>query len=149
MDLLVKELHELLHVAAGLHGERRHDDGRGTDVAAAVLELTQSVDVVTVGRATAHGGEIRARVVAVVAGIAAPVDVGVVGIEALRGGAHGELLEVVVGRAGLVVDTFHILEDAAGEDRRVVMEADALERAEQQRARHQTAFLQGARAVVD
>ena len=149
MNLLVEQLHELLHVSSRLHCEGRHYDGRGADVAASVLQLAQSVHVPSVCRAASHCREVGARVVDVESLVSAPVHVGVVGVQTLRRRAHRELLEVVVGCSWLVVHAFHVLEYSAWEYRRVVVEADALERAEQQGARHEAALLQRASAVVD
>ena len=93
MDFLVKQLHELVNNGSfsihhnvcvmdflSLHSQRRHDDGHRANVAASILELTEAVDVPTICCAATHCAEIRPRVIAVIASIARPIDVCVVGV---------------------------------------------------------------------
>ena len=145
----VKKRHKLLHIAPCFHRECGHNNGRRADIAAPVLQLSEAVDVETVRRAAAHRREICTWIVPVVTGIATPVNVSVVGIKALRRRPHGQLLQVVVRSALAIVHSFHILEDATGEDWRVMVEADTLKTAENKGARYQPSLFEGARSVVD
>ena len=114
----VQALEEGVQIPPGLDGQPGQVDGGEAQVAPAVADLPAGVvHVADDPGAAAHVGDLRLRMAGlVVLEVKGRVDEGEVGEQPLGGAPHGQLEQVVVGLAGVVVDALLHPEDLDGED---------------------------------
>ena len=150
VDHAVEPFEELLDIVVGFDGQARQVDGGEAQIAASVGDLFfRVVDVGHHARAAAHVGDLCFRAaLLVVFEVEGRVLEGEVGKQALRRAAHGQLEQVVVRLAGVVVDALLDAEDLDGEDGRLAV-AQACLRAQKQVADGHARLRGGVHAVVD
>ena len=150
IHLAVQVLEEDLDVALRLDGQARQVDGGEAQVAAAVADLAgRVVDVADDARAAAHVGDLRLRTVGIVVlEVERRVLEGEVREQALGADPAGELKQVVVRLAGVVVDALLDAEDLDREDRGLAV-AQARLRGQQHVAHDHAALGRNVHAVVD
>ena len=150
VDLAVKILEEPVQIAVTADRDARQVDRRERQVAAAVGDLAGRVnDIGHDARAAAHVADLGLRMTGlVIFQIERCVEEREVREHALGGNAAGELEQIVVRVAVVVVDAFLDLEDVDREDRRLSVAEAGLGR-EQQLLHDQTALRRGIRTVVE
>ena len=150
VDGCVEVRHEPIDVMVCLDAQTRQVDAGEREVATPPgLRPAGVVDVGHDAGAAAHVGDLGLGVAgAVVLGVEGGVLEGEVREETLGAGAAGQLEEVVVGVARMVVDPFHDAEDLDREDRRLAI-AQPGAGGLQQAAHHQPGLRARVGAVVD
>ena len=141
---------ELIDIAFGFERDPRQVDRGKAEVASAAGNLTaRIIDVRDNSRAAAHVGDLGVEIAGlVIREVKGRVDEGEVREEALGGGLHRELEEVVVGILFVVADAFLDLEDLHREDRGLAVAEAGVGREEQVFHNH-ARFRRGVGAVVD
>ena len=149
IDLFVQQAIEGRHVAARFQAEARQVDGREAQIAAAARHLTALVVHVAQHAGTAaHIGHFGVVAPVIILQVERRVDETEVGEEPHGRGGDGQLEQIVVGVAGVVVHPFLDLEDLHREDGRFPAAQPGL-RGQQQVLHHHAALGRGIRTVVD